>query len=192
MISGRLRLGVSMIDFSKNYFDLFGLPVGFQIDKGALADHYRDLQKLVHPDRFANASSAEQRLALQQATQVNEGFETLRDPLKRAQYLLLLLGVEAGGDNATTSDHDFLIQQMELREALAEAPQQADPLAELERLMAEIGGLIREQLAQLAVQFEDASPEQLHAARESVLRMQFLNKLHQEAEVLESRLEETS
>ena len=118
-----------MFDFSKNYFDLFGLPVGFRVDGAALAERYRDLQKVVHPDRYANAPEAEQRLALQQATRVNEAFETLRDPLQRARYLLQLNGMDPDQETATTRDTEFLMQQMELRESLAEVRGQADPQA---------------------------------------------------------------
>jgi len=179
-----------MIDFSKNYFDLFGLPVAFLLDAGALAERYREVQKVVHPDRYASASEAEQRHALQQATRVNEAYETLREPLKRAMYMLELNGVDTSQETATTRDGAFLMQQMELREALAEVPGQDDPLARLDDLMVEIASLIKAQVAQLAVQFESGTAEQLEAARESVSKMQFLNKLHHEAESLEAELEE--
>lgn len=179
-----------MFDSSKNYFDLFGLPVAFLLDSGALAERYREVQKVVHPDRYANAPESQQRQALQQATQVNEAYETLRDPLKRAQYLLQLNGVDINQETATTRDAAFLMRQMELREALAQVTGQTDPLASLDELMAEIGGLIKAQIAQLAVQFESGTAEQLEAARESVSKMQFLNKLYSEAEALEAELEE--
>lgn len=179
-----------MFDFSKNYFDLFGLPGTYVVDAGALAERYRELQKLVHPDRYANAPEQEQRLALQRATLVNEAFETLRDPLKRAIYLLQVHGVDTNRETATTRDTAFLMQQMELREALQEVPTQGDPLAALDRLMGQIRKLLNEQIAQLAIQFETATLEQLEAARESVSKMQFLSKLQHQAETLEADLEE--
>lgn len=181
---------MAMFDFSKNYFDLFGLPVGFRLDAGALAERYRDVQKVVHPDRYASSPESQQRLALQQATWVNEAYQTLRDPLKRAIYLLEINGIDTNRETATTRDGAFLMQQMELREALAEVRGQPDPLATMEQLMAQISGLLKSQVAQLAVQFEEGTPEQLEAARESVSRMQFLNKLHSEAEAIEAELEE--
>lgn len=179
-----------MVDFSKNYFELFGLPVGFRVDKAALAERYRELQKLVHPDRFASGSEAEQRVSLQQTTQLNEAYATLREPVKRAIYLLGLHGVDTGLEHQTTRDTAFLMEQLELREELAEARDQADPVAVLDELMARVDGMIKALVAQLAMQFESATPEQLEAARESVLKMQFLNKLHAEAEALEAELEE--
>ncbi len=72
-----------MLDFSKNYFELFGLPVGFIVDTDALAENYRELQRVIHPDRYANASEQERRLSVQGASRINEAFETLKDPIGR-------------------------------------------------------------------------------------------------------------
>jgi len=180
-----------MINLSSNHFELFGLPVGFVLDTRALAERYRELQRAVHPDRFASASDQEQRLALQQATRVNEAYETLRNPLRRAQYLLQLRGIDSDGETATTRDAGFLMQQMELREALAGVRDAADPEAELDALMREIRQMIDKEVAQLAVQFEAATPDALNEARETVSRMQFLNKLYNEAEALEAEMEES-
>jgi len=179
-----------MVDFSKNYFELFGMPVGFRVDKAALGERYRELQKVVHPDRFASGSEAEQRLSLQQTTQVNEAYQTLKDPVRRAIYLLKLNGIDMALDKETTHDSEFLMEQLEMREQLAEAREQPDPMAVLDELMGRVDGMIKALVAQLAMQFESATPEQLEAARESVRKMQFLNKFHAEAEALEEELEE--
>jgi molecular chaperone HscB len=173
-----------------NYFDLFGLPINYLLDVEALSERYRELQKVAHPDRYANAPEHEQRVALQQATQINEAFEILRDPLKRAIYMLELNGIEVNQDTATTRDSDFLMQQMLLRERLAEVPQQKDPYASLDELLAEVGSMIKTQIAQLAVQLEAGTPDQLQAAREGISKMQFLNKLHNEAEAVEADLDD--
>jgi len=180
-----------MLDLTRNYFEMFGLPVGFIVDSAALATHYRELQRVVHPDRYAHGSAQEQRLSLQQATLVNEAYETLKDPLKRARYLLLLHGIDMNAAQETTRDTGFLMQQLELREALANAGQQDDPHATLDELMQQINGMIKKLVAQMAMQFESAMPEQLEQARESVRKMQFLNKLHAEAQAVEAELEDT-
>ena len=114
-----------MLDFNQNYFELFGLSTDFRIDLDELAKRYRDLQKVTHPDKFANASEQSKRIAMQSATQVNEAFQTLKDPLKRGQYMLQLSGRNADGENLTSSDTEFLMQQMALRESL-EAAREAD------------------------------------------------------------------
>lgn len=179
-----------MFDFSKNFFELFGLPVGFHVDKGELAQRYRELQKVVHPDRFAAAGESSQRLSLQGATMVNEAYDTLRDPLKRGEYLLRLNDVDVDPRQQSLNDRAFLMQQMELREALDEVRDASDPLARLDTLLRSIGGMIETQVAQLAVQFEEADSEHLAAAVQTIQKMQFLNKLHAEAEALEADLEE--
>ncbi|MCB1727415.1 MAG: Fe-S protein assembly co-chaperone HscB, partial [Gammaproteobacteria bacterium] len=109
---------------------------------------------------------------------------------KRAQYLLRLKGLEVDGQNNTLNDPAFLMEQMELREALAEVRSSADPQGSLDVLLREIGGMIQAQIAQLAVLFEDGTPQGLVTAAQSVQKMQFLNKLHAEAEAVEAELDE--
>ncbi len=115
-----------MIDFSRNHFDLFGLPVRYRVDAAALDAAYRALQTEVHPDRFAGASDAEQRLALQASARVNEAYRALKDPVQRAQYLLSLNGVDAVGETDTQLPLDFLERQLERREEASEALADAD------------------------------------------------------------------
>jgi len=66
-----------------NYFEVFDLPVSFDIDTDTIAERYRDLQRVVHPDKYVNAPDRERRLAMEKATQVNEAFQTLKNPLSR-------------------------------------------------------------------------------------------------------------
>ena len=70
-------------DFTKNHYELFALPMSYDLDMRALERAYRDLLREVHPDRFAAASDAEKRLAAEWATRANEGYQTLKSPLKR-------------------------------------------------------------------------------------------------------------
>ncbi len=179
-----------MLDFSKNYFELFGMPVAYVIDAADLAERYRDLQRVVHPDRFASASEQERRLSMQSSILINEAFQTLKDPMLRARYLLSLHGVEMGDGKESTQDMEFLMEQMELREELAGVKDQADPFAVLSTILSGIDQRIKGLVAQLTEQFESATPEQLAAAREIVLKMQFLQKIHQDAEALEAELED--
>lgn len=179
-----------MLDFSKNYFELFGLPVAFGVDTAALAEHYRELQRVVHPDRYANASEQERRLAVQGAGHVNEALRVLKDPLARARYMLSLHGVAETAGGGTTSDPAFLMEQMELREALAEARDRRDPYG----VIAGVMGRLREQtdalVRGLETQFADPTPDQLEAAREAVRKLQFLAKLRNDAEALEADLDD--
>ena len=115
-----------MIDFSRNHFALFGLPARYRIDAAALDAAYRALQTEVHPDRFAGASDAERRLALQSSARVNEAYGALKAPVARAQYLLGLHAVDAVDEKDTALDFDFLERQLERREAAEDAKAAGD------------------------------------------------------------------
>lgn len=179
-----------MLDFSKNYFELFGLPVGFILDGDALAERYRELQRVVHPDRYANASEQERRLSMQGAAQINQAFQTLKDPIARASYLLTLYGIDIDVQQETTQDMAFLMEQMELREELEEIRQQSDPYAAIGDLGNRINRQIKTLVGQMALQFETPTPEQLQEARELLRKMRFLQKLRSEVEAVEAELED--
>ncbi len=126
-------------EFSRNHFELLGLPVAYAVDAARLESGYRQLQSQVHPDRFASGSEAERRVAMQWATRTNEAYRTLRDPVERARYLLSLKGFDTGEESNTSMPPDFLMQQMEWREAVAgaRAGRDAQALRELRREIAE-------------------------------------------------------
>ncbi|RLJ64559.1 Fe-S protein assembly co-chaperone HscB [Sulfurisoma sediminicola] len=117
----------------RDFFALFGLQHRFALDMSELEVLYRDMQARVHPDKFASAGEADKRLAMQLATHANEAYLTLKSPLKRAQYLLHLAGHDPQIEHNTAMPTDFLIEQMEWREAVIEAREAAD-VAELDRL----------------------------------------------------------
>ena len=109
------------IDMQQNYFELFQLPVSFDVDTDDLASRHRAIIARVHPDQFANKSAMEQRVALQWATFANEAFDTLKSPIARAQYLLKLNAPKLAVEGARVNlPHEFLMQQMQWREALEE------------------------------------------------------------------------
>jgi len=109
------------MELSSDDFELFGLPRRFALDRGVLDARWRELQGEVHPDRFAVEGAAAQRIAMQWAVRVNEAYQRLKDPLKRAAYLCELAGAKIDAENNTAMPTTFLIQQMEWREALDEA-----------------------------------------------------------------------
>ena len=117
------------LDVSRDHFELFGLPAHFRVDAAALERAYRDLQRAVHPDRFAGAGDAQKRLALQASARANEAYRTLRDPVARAEYLLSLRGLDAAADTDTRLSVAFLTRQLERREAADEASDAHDARA---------------------------------------------------------------
>jgi molecular chaperone HscB len=118
-------------------FALFGLPRRFALDRGELDARRRALQAEVHPDRFAGADAAARRAAMQSAVRVNEAYERLGDPLKRAAYLCELAGVPIRAEDNTAMPAEFLRQQMAWRESLEEADSRADVDAVARALEAE-------------------------------------------------------
>ena len=107
--------------FDRDDFALFDLPRRFTLDVADLAARRRTLQAQVHPDRFAAGGAAAQRAAMQWAVRVNEAYERLEDPLKRAAYLCELGGVPVRAEDNTAMPSEFLMQQMAWREGLEEA-----------------------------------------------------------------------
>jgi molecular chaperone HscB len=160
----------------QDFFSLFGLPRRQELDAERLELLYRDIQAKVHPDKHAHLSDSEKRMAMQWATHVNEAYQTLKDPLQRARYLLHLAGHDVGLESNTAMPAEFLIAQMELRETVAAAREagDADQLDALHhRLRKEIGG----EYAQLQ-QALDAN--ELARAGALVRQLMFQEKLFQE------------
>jgi molecular chaperone HscB len=172
---------------SQNYFELFEIPVSYDVDIKQLQHRYRDLQKAVHPDRYANASSQERRLSMQQTSLINQALHTLKHPVERAVYLLQLKGVDFTMDNETTMDAAFLMEQMEMREKLESIRQQHDPLAELDSMQADI----RSKMTAMAEKFKQAyQSDEFDDAREVVRKLQFLNKAKNEIDELTATIED--
>lgn len=176
------------IDLGKDFFEIFGLPRAFDVDTADLAVRYREIQRSVHPDKFSQASDAERRLSLQLTAHVNEALQTLKDPLKRARYLLRLHGVDTNEETDTVMDPGFLAEQMELREALEEARHAPNRNGLVTELAHQIEARLRENTAALSDVFAAASPEAFLRARQLVREMQFLDKflrqLHEAEESL--------
>ena len=107
--------------FTQNHFEMFGLPARFAVDEARLDTAFREVQAQVHPDRHAAAGDAGRRVAMQWSTRANEAYQTLKNPLKRATYLLELRGADIGAENNTAMEPAFLMQQMEWREAVEDA-----------------------------------------------------------------------
>jgi molecular chaperone HscB len=113
----------------EDHFALLGLPRAFALDLGELEQRYRDLQRKLHPDRFALKTAPERRASLERATNVNEAYRTLQDPGRRAQYLLGLRGVTTpaeGSPESRKADPELLMEVLELRESLDDARRSRD------------------------------------------------------------------
>ena len=174
----------------QTHFELFELPVSFEIDLQDLSQRYRELQRAVHPDRFANASDRERRLSVDKAATVNDAYQILKSPQRRARYMLELQSVSFDDEKDMALDPAFLMEQIELREALEELNHNSDPISSLNKIMLDIKKRIttilddiREELGQ--VNLDDVQKKKV---KQLVHKMQFLNKLQQEAEYQEEKL----
>ena len=174
------------METTQNFFELFGIPVSFEVDTQQLSERYRDLQRTVHPDKFANASDRERRLAIEKAALINEAFQTLKSPMNRARYMLELRGVDFDSERDTHLDPMFLMEQMELREALGEVKSADDPVIALGKSMDDIHKRHKAMINELADILNDES--KTDEGKQAVQKLQFLNKLQQEAEAIEEEL----
>jgi molecular chaperone HscB len=157
------------------------------MDRTVLDSRYRQLQREFHPDRFATKGDVEKRLAVQTTSLINQAYETLKSPLKRAQYRLELKDIDADQESHITSDMDFLMKQIEFRETLEDIRESADPLAGLDRMRDDVEA----QYLQLQVDFEaQHSSENFNNALDTVAKMQFFAKLLDEIEQREEELED--
>lgn len=172
-----------------DHFALFDLPRGFDLDAQMLDARYHALQRETHPDRFALADDAERRRAVERNAEINSAYRTLKDPLRRARYLLALAGFALGGEHDTLHDKAFLVEQMELREALEAARDEANPHEYLETIAQDIRARSDALIQRLSGHFTSQEPGRLAQAREDVLKLQFFQRLHEAAEALETELD---
>src|SRR5260370_39312892 len=131
---------------NQNHFELFGLPARFDVDLAQLDIRYRELQREVHPDRFAAAPDAERRVSMQLATRVNEAYQTLKSPLKRAVYILQLRGVDPKLETNTAMPTEFLMEQMGWRERSEAGSEKPDALLRLHAGLRDESGKIYQKL----------------------------------------------
>ena len=168
-----------------NYFELFQLPAQFELDSHQLAETYRQLQQQFHPDRVASAPENERLLAMQQASNINAAYQTLKDPLARAEYLLMLQGLDIRGEQQTLQDPEFLMQQLSWREELEALRDAADPEAQIpvfeQRISSEHNRLMLQLQQALAA-------AELPIAADRIRKLKFVRKLRDELSRLEDSL----
>jgi len=155
-----------------DHFSLFGLPARFALDVVALEQAWRELAARVHPDRYATATPAEKRVAMQWAARINEAYRVLRDPLARARYLCEQAGVDIQAEHNTAMAPAFLLQQLQWREQFDDARADAQALAALAGELEQACADVQAALCGLLDEARDA-----HAAALRVREWMFLQKL---------------
>lgn len=178
---------------TQTHFELFELPISFDVDLSELSQRYRELQRVAHPDKFVNASDRERLLSVEKAAAINEAYQVLKSPQRRARYMLELQSVSFDDEKDTALDPSFLMEQIELREALGELNQTADPMASLSAIMADIKQRITNIIEELGagLALDNLDDVQKSNLKSLIHKMQFLNKLQEEAEYQEENLLDT-
>jgi molecular chaperone HscB len=183
-------------DPKADYFHVLGIERAFAIDLGDLEKRYKETTKILHPDRFARADARARRASLERSVQLNEAWRTLKEPVRRAEYLLSLHGIDIGeravADRAGSSgEHStlpvpqvLLMEVMELREALAEA-QASNDVREIEALIAKVRGRLDTTMDDVARGFTISPPELATIAARLVTVRYYRRFLDEAASALE-------
>jgi molecular chaperone HscB len=174
-------------DLSQTYFELFGMNPVFDIDCSRLHAEQQRLQATYHPDRYVNASERDKRVSVQVASWVNQAYETLQDPVKRSRYLLEINGADIPDDSTTTSDTEFLMEQIELREQVESCRQGEDGLQRSDQIEAGLAHRASELATEFVSHFEAS---QFNQAIASSQKMQFIQRIQQQLSELQFELED--
>jgi molecular chaperone HscB len=169
---------------STNYFDLFSLPQSFQVPLDTLDVQYRKLQALCHPDRVVDGSDSERLDAVRQTSLVNDAYDTLKSPLKRAAYLLRLAEINPDQHDQSQLEPGFLLEQMQLWEKLEDLIA-SENLEKLDALKGSVAG----QRDQEIQNFTQAMENMDYGTAKAVYhKLQFLYKLLDEIDSAEEKL----
>ncbi len=171
-----------------NYFQLFDIENSFDIDLQNLSSSYQALQKAVHPDKYAHASEQEQRIAVQKSAQINDAYQTLKNPLLRAEYILVERGVDMPNEQSSFSDTSFLMHQMELREMLEEIQFASDIDAALFEAQQVLATEFQQLSKTMQAQISENSEASNISACDNLRKLKFYQKLNVEVDRLEDSL----
>jgi len=163
------------MNLSSDDFALFGLPRTFKQDPTLIDARRLDLQRLTHPDQFADQGMSAQRQAMQWSMRINEGWQRLKSPLKRAAYLCELGGAPVNANSAhgvtTSIPSEVLVQQMAWREDL-ESAQNAD---DVKHIGLQVDRAVHDALQNIVRLIDDQ--QDLQAACGQVRILMFLQRL---------------
>ncbi len=162
-----------------NAFTLLGFEPALELDASELNSRFERLRTEFHPDKFSQGSALERRLAVQRAADINAAYAALSNPLARAQLYFALRGITLD-EARSMDDAAFLMQQMELREALEEARDDEARQAlhhEVSRLWAQCWQNLRSAAEVIVEDIKNAS-----SVQRDLQRLQFLQRLLQQIE----------
>ena len=154
-----------------DHFVRLGMAVDFDVDISALDGIYFGLQRTLHPDRFATSTAKEKAYSQAQATAINDAYETIKDPLKRADYIINIKGVNVMPDGCNlVNDPSILMEAMEVREKLAAAENISDVDAVANQAREEMKDIV----AGISLAFRG---DDIEGACQLTTRLKYLTKL---------------
>jgi molecular chaperone HscB len=172
------------VNSNQNFFTLLEMPLQSEVDTVVLEQKYKQLQAQLHPDRHVNAESGAKLAAIQQASLLNDAYATLKSPLRRAEHLLQLNGIDTSIFTQGDLDKDFLLAQLKLREKLEELQAQMSPDA--------LEVMRRQTEQELALKWKEFSARfdggNFQPAYQAFRELQFLQKLAEEISEAEDKL----
>jgi len=152
-----------------SYFEVFGCAETYVLDAKSLTNRYRELQSMIHPDKFSNSNEAEKHYSAEQSSLINKAYNTLLDPLSRAIYLLSIKSIEIGESN-TMDEKEFLMEIMEINERLSDVKSKE----ELDDMRASNSDSIEDCIACLTEAFQS---DNLHAAKKHTIKLQYYRNI---------------
>jgi molecular chaperone HscB len=165
-----------------DHFAVLGAERRYDLDLAAVEARYKELSRRLHPDRFAKADPRGRRASLQRTVQLNEAWRALKDPVKRAEYLLELGGVRLASDDGgarsggVTAPPELLIEILELREELGEA-RLADDDAKVRRMGEAMRARAQQTMSRVADGLAGAtSPDRLHAVAQELVALRYYQR----------------
>ncbi len=182
-------------DAAVDRFAVLGLPRRFEVDLGAAEGAYKDLSRQFHPDRFAKADPRARKASLARTVQINDAWRTVKDPLRRAEYLLELAGYAlAGGEKSAEMSKTrkvsapplFLVEIMELRDELAEA-QQAGDAVKVAFMSEEMRGRAAAAMKTIGTSIDGGRPEDLDEAARALMSLRYYQRFLDEVQAYEAR-----
>lgn len=164
-----------------NYFDILGVKFSYNVNNNEVHDKYRQLQKMLHPDRFSNKTEREKQISESLSALLNKAYTTLTHPLKRGLYILQLKGISIP-EGTTNLNPEFLMEIMERNEEVESASNDKEKTI---HLMEENKQILQELSKKVADAFDNNDMEK---AKEVLVKMKYYASIENRLKALKQDL----
>jgi len=178
-------------DDAQDLFDVLGVPARYAVDLAAVETAYKELSRQVHPDRFATADPRARRASLARTVQLNQAWRTIKDPVRRAEYLLSRAGIDIAGKQPTRGSEEkrtievgappaFLLEILELNDELAAARRAGDQV-KVAFMAEEMRDRAGEAMKTIAAGLDSGVRGQLEEAARQLMALRYYQRFIDEA-----------